>query len=172
MGLDDGHVFPVVVRVGIGRNVSRFPDRHAGRQVVDEVVLNQTVEPQQVEPPIDGDDLGGPQTVVGLEPVSGPRRAELLPAAPEVTPDADRRLRAERSGDVEDPAVVDEVEASVAHGDEVRQSVGAVRQRQNNQRRSPIRDEAAALRPFEPEGDIGRRKGRRGVNVDVLAQRS
>ena len=116
VGLDDGHVFPVIV--GVGRNVSRFPDRHAGRQVVDEVALNQTVEPQQVEPPIDGDDLGGPQTVVGLEPVSGPRRAELLPAAPEVNPDADRRLRAERSGDVEDSAVVDdEVEASVAHAD-------------------------------------------------------
>ena len=136
--------------------------------------LNQTVDPQHVEPPVEGNDLRGAQTVVGLEPGSGPRRAELLPATLGVTAHADRRPRTERLGHMQDPAAVgvDEIEASVAHGDAVRQDVGAVRQRQHNQGGPPFRDDSTAVRPFEARSDLDRRQRWRGVDLDVPVQRS
>ena len=57
-----------------------------------------------------------------------------------------------------------------AHGDAVRQRVGASGKRQDEEGRSPARDEPSALRLFEAGGHLGRREPRRGVDVEVHVQ--
>ena len=172
MGVDDGLVVPLVVRVGCV--VVRGPDRLPGRQVLDQVVGDEPQEALEVEPNIQRDQLRRPQPVVRLEAPVGLRRAELPVVPQRVRTCPDGRLFPDGVRTVQNPAVggVGEVEVSVAHRDVVGQCVRAVRQGKNSEQRLPAGEDLSAVHLFQQRGDLRSGQRRRDVHVDTLVQRA